>query len=117
MIKLSLFLLLLEVFGTLRWLRLMVFAGIIVTGLAYFSIMVAMAALCSPRHGYSKVDYFSAMSAPKCARNDFVNTWPAIFNILSDLYLLVLPLPAVWGLRLPTRKKVGISAIFLTGIM
>lgn len=116
LIKLSLFLLLLEIFGSLRWLRLLVYGGILVTGMIHFSIMVAIAAVCAPRHGYTKLDYLSAMSAPKCARNDYLNTWPGLFNIISDFYLLIIPLPAVWGLQLPTSKKVGISALFLTGL-
>lgn len=116
MIKLSLFLLLLEIFGTIRWLRLLVYLGIIITGLVYFSILIAIAAACAPRHGYTKFDYLSAIADPRCARNDFLNTWPGIFNILSDFYLLVVPLPAVWGLKLPTTKKLAISAMFLTGL-
>jgi hypothetical protein len=38
-----------------------------------------------------------------------------IGNILLDLYALVLPLPVVWGLHLPLKKKLGLMIIFLTG--
>ncbi|KAL8892838.1 MAG: hypothetical protein Q9215_000202 [Flavoplaca cf. flavocitrina] len=117
MIKLSLFLLFLEIFGTLRWLRLLVYLGIVVNGIIYLAITIAMAASCAPKHGYTKLDYLSAITADKCARNDYLNTWPGLFNILSDFYLLILPLPAVWGLQLPTRKKLGICGMFLTGFM
>ena len=117
MIKLSLFLLYLEIFGRLHWLRLLVYYGILVTGLVYLGIMIAMAAYCAPKNGYTKFDYLSAIAADKCARNDYLNTWPGLFNILSDFYLLILPLPAVWGLQLPTRKKIGVCAMFLTGFM
>ncbi|KAL8892974.1 MAG: hypothetical protein Q9192_005539 [Flavoplaca navasiana] len=117
MIKLSLFLLYLEIFGRLRWLRLLVYYGILVTGLVYLGIMIAMAAYCAPKNGYTKFDYLSAIAADECARNDYLNTWPGLFNILSDFYLLILPLPAVWGLQLPTRKKLGICAMFLTGFL
>ena len=116
MVKLSLFLHLLEVFGTLPWLRLLVYLGIVVTGLVYFSLMIVIAVSCSPKHGYTKFDYLSAIAGPQCARNDYHNTWPGLFNIMSDFYLLVIPLPAVWGLQLPRTKKLGISAMFLTGL-
>ena len=36
-------------------------------------------------------------------------------SVVSDLYLVILPLPAVWSLQLPFRKKIGVSAMFLTG--
>ena len=39
------------------------------------------------------------------------------FNMVSDLYLLAIPLPLIWNLRLSASKKVGICAIFLTGLL
>ncbi|MCJ1346583.1 hypothetical protein MMC31_004801, partial [Peltigera leucophlebia] len=40
-----------------------------------------------------------------------------IFNIVSDFYVLVLPLPVVWKLQLPLRKKIAVSAVFMTGLL
>ncbi|KAI4240728.1 MAG: hypothetical protein L6R40_004973 [Gallowayella cf. fulva] len=37
------------------------------------------------------------------------------FNLVSDLYLLLMPLPAVWQLQLPLRKRLGVAGVFLTG--
>ncbi|KAH7088268.1 hypothetical protein FB567DRAFT_524021 [Paraphoma chrysanthemicola] len=36
-------------------------------------------------------------------------------NLLCDLYLLVLPLPAIAKLSLPRRRKTGLLLIFMTG--
>jgi hypothetical protein len=36
-------------------------------------------------------------------------------NIITDVYLLLIPLPVVWQLRLPTKKKLGVWFIFLSG--
>lgn len=71
MVKLSLFLLLLEAFGTLPRLRLLVYLGIIVTGLFYLWNMIAMVASCVPRYRYIKFDYLSTVAAP---RNNSINT-------------------------------------------
>lgn len=117
MIKLSLFLLFLETFGSLRWLKLLTYAGILVTGIFYASIMIALAVSCVPRHGHSKVDYFTAARAPACVGNNYLTSWPGLFNIFSDFYLLVLPLPAIWHLQIPIGKKVGIIMMFLTGLL
>ena len=38
-------------------------------------------------------------------------------NISSDLFNLVLPLPMIWHLRLSRREKIGVSLIFMSGIM
>ena len=37
------------------------------------------------------------------------------FNIFSDLALLVLPMPLIWNLQLPWKKKIGVAVIFVTG--
>ena len=42
------------------------------------------------------------------------NTIP---NILIDGAMLVLPLPSVWKLQTSTTQKLGLTVIFLTGIM
>ncbi len=39
------------------------------------------------------------------------------FGTLSDIYLLVIPIHSIFQLKLPTRRKIGVSAIFLVGIM
>jgi len=40
-----------------------------------------------------------------------------IFNTMSDFYVLAIPLHMVWGLNLPLHRKVGVSAIFLAGLL
>ena len=39
----------------------------------------------------------------------------AILNVITDLYLLGLPIYAVSRLQLRRRKKLGVIAVFLTG--
>ncbi|MCJ1333205.1 hypothetical protein MMC10_009899 [Thelotrema lepadinum] len=41
----------------------------------------------------------------------------AAINLVDDLFLLALPLSAVWSLSLPIRKKISVSAMFLIGLM
>lgn len=41
----------------------------------------------------------------------------AIPNIITDLVMLVMPLPQVWQLNAPTRVKVGITITLLTASM
>ena len=45
----------------------------------------------------------------------YVNDAVGAINLLTDIYLLCLPIAAVSKLQLPTRKRIGIIAIFLTG--
>ncbi|OAQ61843.1 hypothetical protein VFPPC_07426 [Pochonia chlamydosporia 170] len=41
----------------------------------------------------------------------------AIPTLVTDLLLLLLPLPSIWGLRLPRPKKIGIVAAFGIGLI
>lgn len=41
----------------------------------------------------------------------------ATIGIVTDVLLLVLPIPTVVGLQMNTRKKLGVTAIFAVGSM
>ena len=41
----------------------------------------------------------------------------SIINLLLDVVVIVLPMPVLWALRIPTSKKIAISAMFGIGIM
>ena len=79
----------------------------------YVPIMIVFGYLCLPRRGQS---WLEAGDSPRCNKQFIViGCVQGPFNTLSDLYLLSLPLPAVWQLQLPLRKRLGIAGIFLTG--
>ncbi|KAK4248351.1 hypothetical protein C7999DRAFT_40490 [Corynascus novoguineensis] len=42
---------------------------------------------------------------------------PVIFSLISDLGLLVLPIAAIWNLRLSRWKKIGLFAVFGIGLL
>ena len=39
------------------------------------------------------------------------------FNVVTDVAILVLPLRSIWSLRMSTRKRIGVSAIFSVGLL
>jgi len=39
------------------------------------------------------------------------------FNIITDVIILSLPLPTVWSLKMSTPAKLGLTGIFLIGLM
>ncbi len=39
----------------------------------------------------------------------------AVLSTLSDMSLLILPIPIVWGLQMPLKRKLGLLGIFLLG--
>ena len=41
----------------------------------------------------------------------------AAINVFTDLVILVLPMPMIWSLRIPTRQKLVLVGIFFMGGM
>lgn len=37
-------------------------------------------------------------------------------NIISDVYLLLIPIPMLWGAHIPKIKKIGLIVLFSGGI-
>ena len=110
--KLSLFLLYLRIFSPNRTMRLLIYAGISVNLVYYVATAVGMMAFCLPRHGES---WPLALLSQHCHHAITMTYVQGIFNIVSDLFILVLPIPVVWRLQMPQRKKWGVFAIFATG--
>lgn len=111
--KLSLFLLYYRLFSRHQWIRHLVYLGIGAAAAMYTAVMIVYGYLCLPRRGQSWIE---AGLSSRCHKQFIMIGYVrGPFNVLSDLYLLFLPLPAVWQLHLPLRKRLGIAAIFLTG--
>ena len=86
-------------------------------GLFYLSIMIALIVLCAPRTGYGQADYLAAIAAASCSNGaQPISVVGGAGNIISDVFILILPLPAIWRLHLRTAKKIGITAIIMTGL-
>lgn len=41
--------------------------------------------------------------------------WQGILNIVTDAIVLALPIPLLWGLRLPFSQKLGAGVVFALG--
>ncbi|KAL8650373.1 MAG: hypothetical protein Q9210_003863 [Variospora velana] len=115
LVKLALFLLFLHLFGHLRWLRWLVWLGILVTGCFYISVPIVVFTLCSPSKGNSWLG-MSFKSKCRDGMQDY-GVAQGVMNLVSDFYLLIVPIPAVLALHLPKKKKFGVIAIFMTGFL
>ena len=51
----------------------------------------------------------------KCV--DTISMWYAgsVSDIILDLLILLMPIPVVWQLHLPTKQKIGVLAMFFLG--
>lgn len=114
MIKLSIFLLYLRIFTLEQRTRIVIYCGIALTSIFYTFSTLFPIIVCSPRKGETR---FVSQFSSRCAQENTLGYIMTAFNVISDHYILVIPMPIVWKLQLPTRKKVEVSAVFLIGIL
>ena len=86
--KLSLFILYLKLFSPDQRTRLLIYLGIITCFSCYMATAISMMALCIPRSGNS---WLGAMLSPRCTNVMAMTYVQGVFNIVSDFYILLLP--------------------------
>lgn len=80
------------------------------------SFIVATAFQCNPiAWSWQQVD--DDWGTGTCNNIHMQGWMSAIFNIVIDLILLVLPLKNLWGLQMKLKKKVMIMFMFSLGIL
>ncbi|KAL8693248.1 MAG: hypothetical protein Q9218_001882 [Villophora microphyllina] len=112
--KLAMFLMYLHLFGTRRYFRYLVWAGVIVSGLYYFSSTIASLALCAPR---GKETYIMAFTAHHCNKSKDLAVVTGVYNVMSDFYLFLLPIHETMRIQNTLRKRIKVLAVFMTGFM
>lgn len=68
---------------------------------------------CSPRE---KI-WNKMLTEGHCINNQAVIVSSGIINLGSDFLILALPQQIIWGLKISTRKRVGVCLIFATGVL
>ena len=82
--------------------------------LFYTASLLTEAIDCTPR---PRETWREARLSKRCGQDLTLGYVIAAFNVLSDFYLLAIPIPIVWKIQLPLRKKIGISVVFMTGFL
>lgn len=117
-VKLSLFLLYFRLFQIQNVTRWLIYSGIIVCGLFYSGMIIASCALYIPPPDHQNTSltwWLRAWKADDVAHRLLIVQ--GSFGTMSDIYLLVIPIRSIFQLQLPIRRRLGISSIFLIGIM
>ena len=86
-------------------------AGILIAG-ATANVLVAIFE-CTP------VSYYwdKSIAGGRCIDTNAYFRWSTLLNIITDVVLLIMPLPVVWRLQMSRNIKVGLTLTFLTGSM
>ena len=113
LIKLTLFLLYLNLFKPLWWLRISIYAGIFVITAVYMAFAITILVFITPKYGQTWVEAFQTPGQSKLIS---LSVPLASINLAIDCYIFVLPILAVSRLQLSTRRKVGVLLVFATGL-
>ena len=110
LIKLSILFLYLRIFISTKF-RIFCWGGVVfVASMLVANTLVGIFA-CSP----VKAFYDMTITDKRCI-NDVHFYWAtAILNVVTDLYILILPMPIVWKIQTTLRRKIAISLIFILG--
>jgi hypothetical protein len=112
--KLSFFLLYIDLFRPMKWLRYSSYVGATVTVLFYTSVLIATLVFTVPAPGEP---WLKVGQSPRHVGAINLTLPIACMSLVLDVYILLLPITAVQKLQLPFRRKMGVMAIFLTGGM
>jgi hypothetical protein len=113
--KLSIFLLYLRLFGPDKWVRYLSYAGIAASLAVYSSTTLGYGILCVRRPGDT---WLETQLSDRCLAGSKPLLYiQAVFGLVSDLYIFFLPVPVVWRLQMPVRRRIGVLVIFTTGIL
>lgn len=109
------FILYLQIFRPLRWLRYSVYFGIAVCTAFYLSTTVTLIYFSTPRPGETWNE--QVISDRTTIQGPYVAMALSCVGLIIDVYLLVLPSIAVSTLQLHFWRKLGLMLMFGTGSM
>ncbi|KAL3478258.1 hypothetical protein BJX99DRAFT_224539 [Aspergillus californicus] len=111
MVKLSVLLLYRRIFR-LKWtLYICAFLSIGYT----ISVSTTISLACVPT-SYFWTQWVYPLNGGHCRINLYnFYLWNGVANLFTDVIILCLPMPIVWGLQMPRAQKLAISGIFLLG--
>lgn len=84
---------------------------LVAANLMYFTgVLIDFAAICRPFSFYWRSDIKG-----RCGNIQLGLLVIAIFNLILDFLLILLPMPVLWKLKMPTTRKIGVSIVFSMG--
>lgn len=110
--KASLLLLYYRLFSPSPRFRLAVYIGAVTVFCQWFSLALVTIFQCRPIAAF----WNHAIRDAKCINLPLFTVVSGVMNLLTDVLILCLPIPMVWGLNTTKAQKVTLTGIFLLGI-
>ncbi|KAF5869878.1 putative integral membrane protein [Botrytis fragariae] len=113
LVKTTIFLTYMEIFRSMKWVKMAVLIGLSFTAVWYSAITIAGICLTVPLgdEGWVKHLFTSRM-----IRQNALSIPTAVVGLAIDCYLFILPMIALNKLKMTRRKKLGAGLIFAIGL-
>ncbi|KAL8852626.1 MAG: hypothetical protein Q9221_002506 [Calogaya cf. arnoldii] len=106
--KLSLFILYYRIFNPSKTMRYLIYLGI-GFNFVYYTIYLFIYSFYCPN---------TSKKALTCSHEvKVISVATSAINVVSDFYILLIPLAAISNLQLPKKRKLGLFAVFFTGFL
>ncbi|KAI1099494.1 hypothetical protein F4804DRAFT_83139 [Jackrogersella minutella] len=103
----------LRIFGIKTWVRLITYATLALSSVSFLTSFVVVGAICTHRAEVGDVTLLG-----KCLMTTIqAGVANGSTAVITDIIIIILPLPIIASLSLPLRKKIGLAIIFLTGVL
>ena len=112
--RLTFFLLYLRLFGNSKPFRWACYFGIGFYTLSNFLDVPISMAYEFPTHGRP---WAAPDTLKRWIRVEPISLYLGGVNIASDLYIIILPMPMIWRLQMSLERKLGVMAIFTSGLL
>ncbi|KAG9237931.1 hypothetical protein BJ875DRAFT_368980 [Amylocarpus encephaloides] len=101
-----------QLFGkTHPWLRSTSYIALVLSFGFYWANTPLTGVFCVPKSGHS----WDMSLIVSCSKLAIMAPLQGAIGLAADLFILALPIPIVWGLNLPLRKKAGALIVFCAG--
>jgi hypothetical protein len=113
MAKLSALSLYLRLFGILTWVRIHIW--VLTAVICGWAITLSLAALliCQP----FSYNWDLSITGGVCGNRNAVFVAGGVVNMVTDILVIIIPLPSIWSLQLDIRAKIALSVIFCLGLL
>lgn len=111
--KTPLLILYIRLFGIKSWLRVTCYATLALSFVLFLTSLSVVGTACS--HSEEAPD---PMLLAKCIKTKMlVGVMNGSTAVVTDIIVVILPLPTIAKLALPLHKKIGLAVLFLSGIL
>ncbi|CAI6334284.1 unnamed protein product [Periconia digitata] len=112
-VKISLLLLITELFWPRKWIRYILFAATGATTLMYLIYVILSMFYCIPRSGETVIE----ASTGRCLTILPLSSVLGAFNVVSDIFILGISIPILMGLNTSLQRRLRASALFCLGLI